>query len=150
MGSHYNRAWTLHSVFSEALERLLLERFLNESGVKIPVGSISKNFHVNASYDSGISVMILMQAIQSTIYAATDFFIGRLSLGCSSGNFHLSLIISISLLFAVTLREPSAFAKLSGTAHRGYRKACSKFTTLLALVEIANNVPNTSLVTSIF
>ena len=32
VGSHYNRAWTLHSVFSEALERLLLERFLNESG----------------------------------------------------------------------------------------------------------------------
>ena len=36
VGSHYNRAWTVHSVFSEALGRLLLERFLNESGVEIP------------------------------------------------------------------------------------------------------------------
>ena len=29
-GSHYNRAWSLHSVFSEALERLLMTRFINE------------------------------------------------------------------------------------------------------------------------
>ena len=28
--SHYNRSWSLHSTFSEALERLLLTRFLNE------------------------------------------------------------------------------------------------------------------------
>ena len=29
-GSHYNRAWFVHSLFSEALERLLLTRFLVE------------------------------------------------------------------------------------------------------------------------
>ena len=27
-GTHYNRAWTVHATFSEALERLLFERFL--------------------------------------------------------------------------------------------------------------------------
>ena len=37
-GSHYNRAWTVHSVCSEALECLLLERFLSdfESKVALP------------------------------------------------------------------------------------------------------------------
>ena len=35
-GSHYNRAWTVHRAFSEALERLLLERFLLESNTSIP------------------------------------------------------------------------------------------------------------------
>ena len=29
-GSHYNRAWSLHSVFSEVLQRLLMTRFINE------------------------------------------------------------------------------------------------------------------------
>lgn len=29
-GTQYNRAWFVHSVFSEALERLLLTRFLAE------------------------------------------------------------------------------------------------------------------------
>ena len=36
MGSHYNRAWTDHSAFSEALERLLFERFILEHNVRIP------------------------------------------------------------------------------------------------------------------
>ena len=27
-GSHYNRSWAVHGLFSEALERLLFERFL--------------------------------------------------------------------------------------------------------------------------
>ena len=35
-GSHYNRCWTVHSAFAEALERLLLERFLTECDVSIP------------------------------------------------------------------------------------------------------------------
>ena len=35
-GTHYNRAWTVHSVFTEALERLLFERFITESGEEIP------------------------------------------------------------------------------------------------------------------
>ena len=35
-GSYYNRAWTVHQAFSEALERLLLERFLLESNTSIP------------------------------------------------------------------------------------------------------------------
>lgn len=28
-GSHYNRCWTVHSNFAEALERLLFKRFLS-------------------------------------------------------------------------------------------------------------------------
>ena len=38
VGSHYNRAWTVNSVCSEALERLLLERFLSnfEGKVALP------------------------------------------------------------------------------------------------------------------
>ena len=35
-GSHYNRCWTVHSAFAEALEGLLLERFLTECDVFIP------------------------------------------------------------------------------------------------------------------
>ena len=36
MGSHYNRAWAVHSAFSEALERLLIERFIFEYNIFIP------------------------------------------------------------------------------------------------------------------
>ena len=35
-GSHYNRAWIVHASFSEALERLLFERFLEEKNFVIP------------------------------------------------------------------------------------------------------------------
>ena len=35
-GSHYNRAWMVHSTVSEALERLLLERFLQETQLHLP------------------------------------------------------------------------------------------------------------------
>ena len=35
-GSHYNRAWIVHSCMSESLERLLLKRFLTELKTKIP------------------------------------------------------------------------------------------------------------------
>ena len=35
MGSYYNRAWTVHSAFSEALERLLNERFIFEYNIFI-------------------------------------------------------------------------------------------------------------------
>ena len=34
--THYNRAWTVHATFSEALERLLFERFLEECNLVIP------------------------------------------------------------------------------------------------------------------
>ena len=34
-GSLYNRCWTVNSAFAEALERLLLERFLTERDVSI-------------------------------------------------------------------------------------------------------------------
>lgn len=36
-GSHYSRAWTVHSAFTKALERLLFERFIAESEDEIPV-----------------------------------------------------------------------------------------------------------------
>ena len=35
-GSHYNRAWTVHRAFSEALERCLFERFISEYNIPIP------------------------------------------------------------------------------------------------------------------
>jgi hypothetical protein len=35
-GSHYNRGWTVHNAFSEALERLLLQRFMYEKSATIP------------------------------------------------------------------------------------------------------------------
>ena len=31
-GTHCNHSWAVHSTFSEALEQLLLERFLNVTG----------------------------------------------------------------------------------------------------------------------
>ena len=34
-GSHYNRPWNVHSIFSEALEWLLYERFLEECHLSI-------------------------------------------------------------------------------------------------------------------
>jgi len=34
-GTQYNRAWFVHSIFSEALERLLLTRFLAEVRITI-------------------------------------------------------------------------------------------------------------------
>jgi hypothetical protein len=35
-GSRYNRGWTVHNAFSEALERLLLQRFMYEKSATIP------------------------------------------------------------------------------------------------------------------
>ena len=35
-GSHYNRCWSIHEVFYECLERLLLEAFANQTRVPIP------------------------------------------------------------------------------------------------------------------
>ena len=35
-GSHYNRSWLVHSTFSEVLERLLYDRFLEEYKLNIP------------------------------------------------------------------------------------------------------------------
>lgn len=35
-GSHYNRGWTVHNAFSEALERLLFKRFIYEENPNIP------------------------------------------------------------------------------------------------------------------
>eukprot|EP00795_Rhopilema_esculentum_P011282 gene11282-21474_t len=34
-GTHYNRAWTVHATFSEALERLLFERFSEECNLEV-------------------------------------------------------------------------------------------------------------------
>lgn len=35
-GSHYNRAWTVHRIMSESLERLLVKRFLHDVNPSIP------------------------------------------------------------------------------------------------------------------
>ena len=35
-GTHYNRAWSVHRVMSETLERIFVKRFLNEIKPKIP------------------------------------------------------------------------------------------------------------------
>ena len=36
VGSHYKRAWAVHTVLSEALERMLLTRFLAEKKPNLP------------------------------------------------------------------------------------------------------------------
>ena len=36
-GSHYNRAWSIHNVVSEALERLLMLRFAGDTRYELPV-----------------------------------------------------------------------------------------------------------------
>ena len=36
VGSHYNRAWTIHSTYSEGLERLHLTRILTKKRPQIP------------------------------------------------------------------------------------------------------------------
>ena len=55
-GSHYNRAWSLHPVFSEALERLLMTRFFNE---KRPYISTKLNDYcaegVNSTADEAVA-----------------------------------------------------------------------------------------------
>ena len=35
-GSHYNRAWTIHQSFGEALERILLKRFCYQCAHVVP------------------------------------------------------------------------------------------------------------------
>ena len=35
-GSHYNRAWTVHNIFAEALGRIFLSRFISETNPNIP------------------------------------------------------------------------------------------------------------------
>ena len=46
-GSHYNRAWIIHETFSEALERLLLTRFLFDEKPYIPASLREVNFKIN-------------------------------------------------------------------------------------------------------
>ena len=36
-GSHYNRAWTVHSTMAEELERLLLALFIGDVSLEIPI-----------------------------------------------------------------------------------------------------------------
>ena len=40
-GSHYNRCWRIHQHFTEALERLLFERFIRESDESL-AGSLAQ------------------------------------------------------------------------------------------------------------
>ena len=40
-GSHYNRCWRIHEPFVEALERLLMEKFVDDSQLAIPDKVIS-------------------------------------------------------------------------------------------------------------
>ena len=46
-GSHYNRAWSIHLIITEALERLLLTRFLAE--VKPDIPDAVADYSVNQS-----------------------------------------------------------------------------------------------------
>ncbi|XP_066933544.1 uncharacterized protein [Clytia hemisphaerica] len=46
-GSHYNRAWVIHDAFSEALERLLLRRFLFDKSPHIPHALRAVNFEMS-------------------------------------------------------------------------------------------------------
>ena len=66
-GSHYNRAWTVHSALSEALERLLFERFISENDIQIPNSFIeSAQDHEQINYDA-------IKRDQSFYYKYQDF-----------------------------------------------------------------------------
>ena len=113
-----------------------------------PKGSILRNFQANFSNVSGISVIVLMMAIKSTIKAPTVSFGGWLSLGCCNGESHFFTISSSSLLFVVARQEPSGFARLRGTEHRGYSSAFSKSITFSFLADYAGKVPTIFLLIS--
>ena len=53
-GSHHNRAWIIHSVMSEALERLLLARFMGEAQPHVP----DTLKHLSADPETGININI--------------------------------------------------------------------------------------------
>ena len=48
-GSHYNRAWVVHTAFSEDLERLFYERFLEEYNDTLPqiFSQLTDNTYIN-------------------------------------------------------------------------------------------------------
>ena len=48
-GSHYNRGWTVHNAMSEALERLLMSRFLNEKNPVVPESLVNLSADPNPS-----------------------------------------------------------------------------------------------------
>ena len=51
-GAHYNRGWTVHNAVSEALERLLLQRFLYDENIDLPnVDSIEEMRNFVARYE---------------------------------------------------------------------------------------------------
>ena len=70
--------------------------------------------------------MLLKLAIITTVNADMVSIGGQLSLGCKKELFTFLIIISVDLLFVVTLLDPSGLAKLSGTGHKGHSSALLK------------------------
>ena len=113
-----------------------------------PDGSCCKHFHVRSSDASGTCVMLITLAIISILNADTVSFGGQLSLGCNKGLFTFLIIISVDLLFVVTLLDPSGLAKLSRTGHKGHSSALLKSTACPLFAENEGNVPKIFQLTS--
>ena len=72
-GSHYNRAWVIHSVMSEALERLLLARFMGEYQPHVP----DTLKHLSADPETGININT-----QTCSYLESKYEVFRNSIRC--------------------------------------------------------------------
>ena len=88
-------------------------------------GIIFRNCHVKSSYVAGIDFIILIVAIMSKTYAVDLLMNGFSTVGSDSSDAPFKMI-SINLLFGVSLYAPSGNAKLSGIGDKGYDKAESK------------------------
>ena len=54
-GSHYNRCWQIHQHFTEALERLLFERFIRESDKSLADSLVQLDVDFKAATDGFIA-----------------------------------------------------------------------------------------------
>ena len=88
-------------------------------------GIIFRNCHVKSSYVAGIDFITLIAAIMSKTYAVDLLMNGFSTVGSDSSDAPFK-IISIDLLFGVSLHAPSGNAKLSGIGNKGYDKDESK------------------------
>ena len=75
-GSHYNRVWTVHNAFSEALERLLFKRFVYEEDPTIPyrfhdLANINKENLESLIDDESIALTQTYQRYRSSIRKRT-------------------------------------------------------------------------------
>ena len=84
----------------------------------------------------GITVNVRTKAIKSMTKSET-FSLGA----CAEFSFPFGLITPVNLILLVSLRLPSQFAMLKGTADSENFKALSKSIALLDFAECDNNAP---------